>query len=61
MSIRSTTASTIQSASPTKSKLSSIFPTLILLILFLSISKGGRDSNIFFLLFQKFLFEDLEA
>ena len=51
--MRSTTASTIQSAFPTRSKLSFILPTLILSILFLSISKGGRDSNIFFFAFSE--------
>ena len=43
ISILSTTASTIQSASLTTSKLSFIFPTLIFSICFLSINNGGLD------------------
>ena len=43
MSILSTTASTIQSAFDTTSKLSSIFPTRILFNFDLSIKRGGLD------------------
>ena len=43
MSILSTTASTTQSASFTVSKLSVIFPTLILFIFDLSNNNGGLD------------------
>ena len=51
ISILSTTASTIQSACLTTSKSSEIFPTLILLILVLSISNGGLDLKILSLAF----------
>ena len=43
ISILSTTASTIQSASLTVSKSSLILPTLMLFIFDISISKGGLD------------------
>ena len=46
ISILSTTASTIQSASLTTSKLSLIFPTLIFSICDLSNNNGGFDLNI---------------
>ena len=45
ISIRSTTASTIQSASFTTLKSSLIFPTLIFSIFDLSINNGGRDPH----------------
>ena len=52
MSILSTTASTIQSASLTTSKSSEIFPTLMLLIFDLSINRGGLDLWILSLAFS---------
>ena len=51
ISIRSTTASTIQSASATRLKLSAIFPTLIPSIFDLSIKSGGLDFSILSLAF----------
>ena len=52
ISILSTTASTIQSASLTSLKLSFMLPTLILFIFDLSINKGGLDFRILSLAFS---------
>ena len=56
MSILSTTASTIQSASPTKLKSSSMLPTEIKSILLFSTNSGGRDINILSLAFCEIWF-----